>query len=179
MSDCVHIAPYDPRWPDLYLLEARRVAAVFPHGGLIALEHIGSTAVPGLAAKPVIDLMGLVASLDGVRERLIGAIEGLGYAYWAANPAPDRLFFVRGLPPALRRTHHLHLVERRAELDRHILYRDALRGDAELTRAYEALKRELAHTHSDDREAYTQAKKAFIDAAVARALSSTGAPSSS
>ena len=169
MSDEVQIEAYDPAWPALYLDEARRLGSVFRGGTLLTMEHIGSTAVPGLAAKPVIDLMGLVKSLDAARQSLIAPIEALGYAYWADNPAPDRMFFVRGLPPAPCRTHHLHLVERPSELRRHLVFRDELRRDPELLLAYAELKWRLAKEHKGDREAYTSAKKAFIDQAIAKA----------
>ena len=169
MNDEVRIESYDLAWPALYGEEVRRLEPIFPDGALIAIEHIGSTAVPGLAAKPVIDLMGLVRSLNAARRSLIAPIEALGYAYWANNPDRDRMFFVRGLPPEPKRTHHLQLVERLSEFRRHLIFRDELRRNPDTLFAYAALKRRLAEEHEGDREAYTLTKKAFIDLTIANA----------
>lgn len=163
MADEIVIDAYDPAWPVRFREEAGRVGAALPAGLLLRLEHVGSTAVPGMAAKPVIDMMGLVRSLSDAREHAPTALEGLGYAFWADNPDRTRLFFVRGLPPAPRRTHHLHLTENAAVLERHLLFRDRLRARPGTAAAYAALKRDLAARHAGDREAYTAAKAAFID----------------
>jgi GrpB-like predicted nucleotidyltransferase (UPF0157 family) len=161
--DEVELHPYDPKAPALFEAEADRLAKLLPSGLLLAFHHIGSTAVPGLAAKPIIDIMALASSLSEARARLVHPLENAGYAFWAANPARDRLFFVKGLPPsAPRRTHHLHVVRSDAVLRRHLAFRDRLRADpAELNR-YAALKRTLAARHASDRDAYTAAKASYI-----------------
>lgn len=161
----VAIAPYDPTWPERFAAERARLAALL--GPAVALHHIGSTAVPGLAAKPIIDLMAHVDDLDGPVILLVG--RG-GYAYPAAYNAQleDRRWLCR--PSASRREFHLHLVARRAELDRHLAFRDALRADLRLATGYAALKRGLAQRFAGDREAYGEAKAAFIRAVEARAL---------
>lgn len=161
--DAIELAPPDPAWPDAFEQEAAHLRSVITPIMAVELHHIGSTAVPGLAAKPIIDLMGGVADLAVARERLVAPLEAAGYAIWADNPAPDRLFFVKGLPPsAPRRTHHLHLVEPGPALDRHLAFRDHLRAHASDRDAYQALKLDLATLHRDDREAYTHAKADFI-----------------
>lgn len=166
-SKMVRVVPYDARWPGLYRAEAERVARAVAEAGLppLALEHVGSTAVPGLAAKPVLDLA-------GGREREARAaayrpvLEGLGYVYRGDGGLPGRDFFRRGEP----RSHHLHLVERGgAHWRRYLGLREALRADPALREAYASLKRELAVRYARDREAYTEGKSAFVDDALARA----------
>ena len=114
------------------------------------IHHIGSTAVPGLPAKPVIDLMALVEDIDAPIAALTG--QG-GYEYPEAFNAAlsHRRWLCR--PSAAHRTHHLHLVDEPAELERHLRFRDRLRADAALAGEYAHLKRELAGRFADDREA--------------------------
>lgn len=169
----MEIVGYDPRWPGSFTVEAERLRGMLPAGLALRIEHVGSTAVPGLAAKPVIDVMALVSSLAEARASAIAPLEAEGYAFWADNPDPERMFFVRGLPPsAPRRTHHLHLTESPTVLARHLAFRDALRASPADAGRYAALKRALAARHADDRDAYTRAKTAHIEAVLAAA----GAP---
>ena len=155
------VAP-DPGWPARFEIERARIAPLLPGA---EIHHIGSTAVPGLPAKPIIDVMALVDDMDAAVPALI---ERGGYRYPEATNAmlTDRRFLCRPSPAA--RTHHLHLADDRAVLDRHLRFRDALRADAALAAAYGELKLRLAERHRRDREAYTDAKTKFIDA-VARA----------
>jgi GrpB-like predicted nucleotidyltransferase (UPF0157 family) len=161
--DEVEIIPYDRRWPALYEAERTRLLPVLRRYGLIEIAHIGSTAVPGLAAKPVIDIAITVESLDAVRERGVPEIEASGYLFWAENPDPDDLFFVKGLPPhAKRRSHHLHITLPGERFEERLRFRDRLRSDAAIAQRYAVLKQELAARFSSDREAYTRAKAEFI-----------------
>ena len=161
--DEIEIVPYDARWPALYEAERMRLLPVLDRFGLIEMAHIGSTAVPGLAGKPAIDIAITVVSLDAVREHGVPKIEALGYLFWAENPDSDDLFFVKGLPPNTdRRTHHLHVTLPGARFNERLRFRDKLRADAGLAQRYAVLKRELAARFSSDREVYTRAKTAFI-----------------
>jgi GrpB-like predicted nucleotidyltransferase (UPF0157 family) len=169
MADDIVIVPYDPAWPSLYEAEAARIRFALPPDLLIAIEHFGSTAIPGLAAKPVIDILVAVRSIEEARDRVVAPLTALGYAFWADNPKRDRLFFVKGLPPAPRRTHHVHLTEPSGEMWRRLLFRDYLRRDAASRAAYLALKLDLARRFPGDREAYTEGKQGFVDAIMARA----------
>ena len=152
----VEIAEYDPSWPELFEAERERLAPLLPGA---EIHHIGSTAVPGMPAKPVIDLMALVEDLDAPIATLVA--EG-GYEYPEEFNAAlgDRRWLCR--PSAAHRTHHLHLVGERAQLDRRLAFRDALRASAALRDEYARLKRDLAERFRDDREAYTNAKSEFI-----------------
>ena len=163
----VRIAVYDLRWASMF--EEARSEIVGRCGALVvAVEHIGSTSVPGLAAKPIIDIMAAVERLDDARA-LIDPLAAIGFEFVPKNEAPGRLFFRRGLRGA--GTHHLHVVELGSwEWRRHLLFRDHLRAHPERAADYERLKRELAATHGPDRGAYTDAKTPFIESVVERAL---------
>lgn len=152
----IEIVPYDPAWPSRFADEIVRLQRVVPD---LALHHIGSTAVPGLAAKPIIDMMALVDDLDELVQPIIEA----GYQYPEAYNAVlrGRRWFCR--PSAACRTHHLHLVADRVELDRHLRFRDVLRQRPDLADEYAALKLRLSMSLSDDREGYTAAKSAFVE----------------
>ena len=156
----IEIVSYEPSWRDAYVAERERLAALFP--GLEIL-HIGSTAVPGLPAKRVIDMIALVDDLDATAELLI---QRAGYHM----PAPFNrdLLHRRYLcyPSASYRTHHLHLVDVREHMDRCLRFRDLLSHDRHLAANYVALKRSLAERFQDDRDGYTAAKGDFIDLAL-------------
>jgi GrpB-like predicted nucleotidyltransferase (UPF0157 family) len=159
----IEIAEYDPVWPERFRAEAAIVSAALAPWLCGAVEHIGSTAVPGLAAKPVIDMMAPVASLPGSRGA-IAAAQSIGYLY-APYKTEEMHWFCK--PSPAHRTHHLHVVEfGSATWRERLLLREALRQDRQLAARYAMLKRELAARHRHDREAYTQAKAQFIRAAI-------------
>ena len=168
--DEIRIVPYDPRWPAVYLAEADLLRSILPSELVLTTEHIGSTAVPGLAAKPIIDILIAVPSVKQARDIAVPALEEYGYAFWSDNPRQDRLFFVKGLPPrALHRTHHLHMAEPGSDTQTPLLFRDYLRTHSQEASRYAALKSDLAAQHQGDREAYTAAKSSYIDQVVAKA----------
>ena len=163
MTDPVVIADYDPRWPAIFAsLRDRLAAALGPLA--VAIEHVGSTAVPGLAAKPIVDLDIVMASgedLWAVIERL----RLLGYDHQGDLGVPGREAFTSppGGPP-----HHLYACPAGSPaLARHLALRDRLRADPEAVAAYADLKRALAARFGRDRVGYTEAKTAFIEALLA------------
>lgn len=162
----VRIVAYDRRWPGLFDKEAARIRRRVGKEAL-DLVHVGSTAVPGLAAKPIIDLMLAVASLRAP-PTLLRIFEQLGYEHRPLDTIPQRLYFVmerNGL-----RTHHLHVCEPGSTFwISHLRFRNRLRSDPALARAYEDLKFRLAAQFPNDRLAYTDAKDHFV----ARALATT------
>ena len=164
----IRLAPYDPAWPRRYAGERDRLrAALGPP--VPDLEHIGSTAVPGLGAKPILDIMAGVPDL-GIAAEWIPSLASLGYRYLpdAERAIPDRRFFVRRRGGA--RIVHLHLVERPGPFwERHLRFRDLLRAQPATAAAYDRLKRALALRFAHDREAYTDGKTAFIEALLADA----------
>jgi GrpB-like predicted nucleotidyltransferase (UPF0157 family) len=157
----VELSAFDPAWPAMFLAERQRLLATFP-GTFQAIEHIGSTAIAGLAAKPVIDLLAAVGSMEQAWS-LAEPLSRIGYTTSAAFNASltDRQWFMRWADG--RRTHHLHVVVQGSPAWRErIDFRDALRRDPALARRYLALKQALAAAHRQDREAYTAAKSDFI-----------------
>jgi GrpB-like predicted nucleotidyltransferase (UPF0157 family) len=166
----------DPAWPQRFAEEAARVrAAAGPP--LLALEHTGSTSVPDLVAKPVIDLLGGVDRLSDA-DALVPKIETLGYEYVSAyeSEIPRRRYFVRRRADGVR-THHLHVVEAHSWFwNDHLHFRDHLRRHAAARDAYATLKRDLAARFPQDRVAYTMAKSTFIASALAAARRERGRP---
>ncbi len=159
-SGVVGLVPNDPDWATAFSAESARVLAAL--GELPAhLEHVGSTAVPGLIAKPILDLM-LGRPPEQPVERYVPPLEAIGYTYRGEHGLPGRHFFVRIRADEFR-THHLHLVELGSEYWRtHLAFRDYLRSVPARAEAYAALKLELAARYPTDREAYTEGKAAFI-----------------
>lgn len=166
VADDVEIVRYDPAWPAVFDTEADRLHAALDAMEVCGIEHFGSTAVPGLAAKPIIDILIAVRSLTRAKATMIEPIVALGYVYWAENPKPDRMFFVKGMPPfGDRRTHHVHITEPDGEMwQRRLAFRDYLRANPDEAGRYEALKRDLAKRFPADREAYTEAKTDYVEA---------------
>lgn len=161
--DTIKIAPYDPSWPDLFLQETRRIEDQLPGRSVSAIHHIGSTAIPAMPAKPVIDIVISVPSFEQARTNLPEHLNMIGYDFWQDNPRPDHLFFVKGLPPKGKdRTHHIHVYQRPEEMRKHLAFRDYLRKNRNDANRYALLKRKLAAQFADDREAYTEAKTGFV-----------------
>jgi GrpB-like predicted nucleotidyltransferase (UPF0157 family) len=161
-SKTVRVVDYDARWPALFVAEAGRIAEFVSSAGLppLVLEHVGSTAVPGLAAKPILDIAA-GRKPDSPATLYLPALEAAGYTYRGDGGLPGRDFFRRGEP----RTHHVHLVEYGGpHWRRYLVFRDALRSDPDLLKAYEHLKHGLAARHPHDREAYIHGKTAFVEA---------------
>ncbi|HEX3735294.1 MAG TPA: GrpB family protein [Solirubrobacterales bacterium] len=160
----IRLMPSDPAWPDRFELERAALEEAIGEWIDGDIHHIGSTAVAGLEAKPIIDILAGVRDLESARA-CFAPLASLRYLY--APYLPEEMHWFCKPDPA-RRTHHLHLVpagSRRYHDE--LAFRDRLRGDPRLAADYVALKRDLAGRHHDDREAYTNAKGAFIRATLA------------
>jgi len=159
----IEIVEYDPSWPAAYDAECERLAPLLPG---VRIHHIGSTAVPGLAGKAVIDMITLVDDLD---TNIAALVQRAGYqlpTQFNVNLVHRRFLCY---PMATYRTHHLHLVDEREDMDRCLRFRDSLRANPKLAADYVALKRELAARFREDREGYTKAKSKFINDADSQA----------
>jgi GrpB-like predicted nucleotidyltransferase (UPF0157 family) len=169
-DQAVVLHPYDPAWPARFESEATlltRALAPWITGGV---HHVGSTAVPGLAAKPIIDIMVGVRTLEDGRAAF-PTLAALGYLY---SPYNGDIMHWFCKPSIEVRTHHLYLMEKdHREWRAHIAFRDYLRAHPETAEAYEKLKRELAERFRDDREAYTRAKGEFVAEVVTIELGSS------
>lgn len=167
MEAPIQIEPYNPAWPAAFLAESELLGPILERWLVGRIEHIGSTAVPGLSAKPVIDIMAPVSDLESSRPAL-SVLQAVGYCYfpyktevmhWLCKPSPDL------------RTHHLHLVPLNSRLwIERLAFRDLLVGDPSLARDYAALKHRLAAAHRHDRERYTDEKGPFIETALRGAV---------
>lgn len=163
----VELVPYDDEWPRLYEQEAERLRAALDED-LLAVEHVGSTAIEGMAAKPVVDLL-VVVEERGDADRWTGPLADLGYSYRPNDGVPDRLFFAMG--PTDERTHYLSITERDSDTHREqVAFRDYLREHPDVAAEYRDLKRELAAEFADDRATYTERKSAFVQRILDEAL---------
>jgi GrpB-like predicted nucleotidyltransferase (UPF0157 family) len=161
-DDPIDVVAHDQRWGEHFAVAEQELrVALSPF--VLDIEHIGSTAVPGLAAKPVIDIQVGVRALDDSTE-IVAAVESLGYEYVPEfeDELPDRRYFRRWADG--RRTHQVHLVERSNAdwWDRHVRFRDWLRSHDDDRNRYATLKLKLSAAQRQDRRAYTDAKSDFI-----------------
>ena len=163
------IYDYDPTWPMKFVEERQRLLKC-AGPAVVAIEHIGSTAVPGLAAKPIIDLLLGVRSLSEARLTLPDPLTGLGYRQMIEYEEwlPGELLFRRGMPGPW--THHAHVVELRTERwDEYVEIRDYLRRHEDIAAAYGQLKKALALVFEDDIVGFRGAKRPFVQAMMTKA----------
>lgn len=159
----VVIVEYDSRWPLMFQEEKRRILDAADER-IVAAEHVGSTSVVGLGAKPIIDILGGVKRLKDA-EACILPFESIGYAYEKEKERifPERRFFSRP-------SYHLHVVEIASDFwRRHLVFRDYLRKHPKTAREYFELKKKLAAKYGTDRDGYTDAKTRFITAVTTKA----------
>jgi GrpB-like predicted nucleotidyltransferase (UPF0157 family) len=163
----VQISDYDPQWPHRFAEESAAIRSAIGKWA-VRVEHIGSTAVPGLPAKPIIDIMvGLHRLSDA--DHCLAPLAAIDYEYIPEyeSAIPERRYFRKG--PQTRHF-HLHMVEIESEFwNRHLAFRDYLRSHLQTAKAYEVLKRRLAASYQADREGYTEAKTDFIQSVLAQA----------
>lgn len=165
----VIIVDYNPAWPEMFEQEKARLLA--GAGQWIEdIQHVGSTSIPGLAAKPIIDIMIAIYDLADV-QKCVAPIEKLGYDYLGEHGLPERHFFRK---PRLdgwhKRTHHIHMVLKGSnQWINQVHFRDHLREHPDARQQYEKLKRELAEQYHNDRIAYTDAKQDFVFAILRQA----------
>lgn len=154
----VKLEPHTERWRQLFAEEAARIRGAVGEY-ILAIEHVGSTSIDGIAAKPIIDMAASVESLtDG--EKCVAPLERIGYEYRGEYGIAKRFYFVKGAP----RTHHLHLVRATSDFWRsHLLFRDFLRENPSAAKEYERLKIDLAGKFPDNRDAYLKGKAEFIE----------------
>ncbi len=175
VKEHVAVVSYDPAWPRMFQQERDHLLSCLPNDLVKRIEHFGSTAVPGLAAKPVVDMLVEVADLEATKRRIAPVLEAQGYDYFWRPTAGDDTppfyawFIKRDASGA--RTHHIHMVEAHFEHWDRLLFRDYLIQHPEVAREYADLKMRLSARHDRDRVAYTEAKTDFVTAVTARAKS--------
>lgn len=173
LKEDVSVVPYDPAWVGLFEEERERLRRLLPGELLLRIEHFGSTAVPGLSAKPIIDILVGVTSLEETKMTIVPLLVAEGYEYfWRPNFGDDvppfYAWFIRRNAQGVR-THHIHMVEMDFEHWDRLLFRDYLIEFPEIAKEYEALKSRLAIDHPRDRVAYTAGKTDFIVSVTGRA----------
>jgi GrpB-like predicted nucleotidyltransferase (UPF0157 family) len=163
VDQSIKLVDYDPAWLARFAEQQTRLRAVLAPWLAGDIEHIGSTAVPGMKSKPIVDMLAPVHSLTTAR----GAVEILQnehWLFWPDDPNQDyRLWFLR--PNPSHRTHHLQIIQHdHPNLRALIVFRDVLRRSRKVRAAYSELKSRLADQHASDRNAYTNAKTEFVQA---------------
>jgi GrpB-like predicted nucleotidyltransferase (UPF0157 family) len=168
VSEEIAISPYDPRWPASFRREKVHLESCLPRELIRRIEHFGSTAVPGLAAKPIVDMLVEVSDLGQTRSRIVPILEAQGYEYfWRPTTGDDGppfyAWFIKRDPQTGVRSHHIHMVEGTftEHWDR-LLFRDYLIEHPDAAREYERLKIRLSAASPYDRVAYTRGKTEFI-----------------
>jgi GrpB-like predicted nucleotidyltransferase (UPF0157 family) len=178
LHERVEIVPYDPAWQGLFAEEAAHLRALLPAWLIGRIEHFGSTAVPGLAAKPIVDMLLEVRSMEHVVQHIAPILKREGYEFFWRDrerglPGIAYAWFIRR-DTAGRRTHHIHCLEPGSSEWERLLFRDHLRAHPEVARAYGVLKQRIAAEHPDDRLAYAKAKTDFVAEAMRAARTEQG-----
>ncbi len=166
VKEDVAIVQYNPRWPQIFQEEKIHLLSCLPKTLIRRIEHFGSTAVPGLAAKPIVDILIEVNSLDKTRETVPPILETQGYDYfwrptWGDDTPPFYAFFIKRDADG-NRTHHIHMIEAHFEHWDRLLFRDYLIENSQFAQEYGTMKQRLSSTYPNDRVAYTEAKTDFI-----------------
>ncbi len=165
-SDDIHLVEPDPTWPQRYADFATWLAEALGPDLALRIEHYGSTAIPGIPAKPVIDILVEVPSFEVARSHTLPLFNDLQWDYWWHG---GHMLFVRRTRLMGARTHHVHLAPRGHKLWEGLIFRDHLRTHPDDARAYADLKRRLVEAHAQERERYTNAKTEFVARILAQA----------
>jgi GrpB-like predicted nucleotidyltransferase (UPF0157 family) len=166
LKEEIAIVSYDSRWPEMFEQERLHLISCLPRDLIKRIEHFGSTAIPGLPAKPIVDILVEVTSLDETKKRISPVLEEQGYEYfwrptWGDDTPPFYTWFIKRDQYG-NRTHHIHMVEGHFEHWDRLLFRDYLIEHPDIALEYGNLKTKLSGAHHNDRVAYTQAKTDFI-----------------
>jgi len=162
----VRIVPYDPVWLKMFEDESTFLRRKFPKGLIKRIEHFGSTAILGLSAKPIIDILVEVSSLEETKKQIVPVLEAKGYEYFwrpsfGDDVPPYYAWFIKRNSEG-KRSHHIHMVEADSELWDRLYFRDYLRQFPTEAKNYDKLKRQLSEKYPNDRVKYTKEKSEFI-----------------
>jgi len=170
-ADEIQLVPYDPRWPEMFRSEAERLRQLFGAKIVRRVEHMGSTAVPGLSAKPVIDMLIEIPSFELAHRTILPNLREEGWEYlWRDDRPPGHMMFIRRNAAGVR-THHVHMAPAGHPMWQRLAFRDYLRCHPEEARRYEKLKSQLVSEHPGDRQAYTEGKGEYVKRITVEALS--------
>ena len=162
----VQLKQYNPKWEELFKYESRLISSAISNL-LVDIQHIGSTAIPNIVAKPIIDIAGAIDSLENI-DKIIVPLYGIGYTYRGEQGIPGRHLFVKGGEGY--RTHHFHIMQKdHYEWKKHILFREYMREHPQEAKQYSELKQKLFIKYGNDREKYTDSKSDFIENIIEKA----------
>jgi len=166
-DDSIHLVNYDPAWPQQYLEFSGWLRECLGSDVALRVEHFGSTSIPGMIAKPIIDVLVEVPSFSEAKQRALPLLNNELWEYWWYG---NHMTFVRRDKLMGMRTHHVHMMLHGRDLQAKLAFRDHLRSHAEDAAQYAALKRQLAVCHQTDREQYTNAKASFVNEIVTKSM---------
>ncbi|NOY15197.1 MAG: GrpB family protein [bacterium] len=169
----ISIVPYNPAWPKMFEDEAVFLRNTLPQNLIKRIEHFGSTAVLGLSAKPIIDILVEVASFKATKSQIVPILKAHGYEYFwrpafGDNGPPYYAWFIKRGAQG-RRTHHIHMIKANSKLWDRLYFRDYLRQFPQEAKKYDKLKRQLSAKYPNDRVKYTAQKTSFILSTTAKA----------
>jgi len=166
-DDSVHLVDYDPAWPEKFNEFSDWLRERLGPDVALKIEHFGSTSIPGMIAKPMIDVLVEVPSFPEAKQRALPSLNNEKWEYWWYS---DHMTFVRRDRLMGPRTHHVHMMPRGRDLRSRLAFRDYLRSHVEDASRYATLKRQLAKSHQTTREHYTDAKAVFVNEIVAKVM---------
>ena len=166
LQEQVSIVPCDPGWPRMFAEERDHLISCLPKRMIGRIEHFGSTAISGLSAKPIVDMLVEVHSLEDTKRRIVPVLEAQGYDYfWRPTRGDDvppfYAWFIKRDAAGVR-THHIHMMEKDFQQWERLLFRDYLIEHPKLAKEYEALKLKLADDYPNNRVAYTDGKTDYV-----------------
>ncbi len=165
VKEKISLVPYDPTWKEMFRKEAEFLQYLLSKEQIKRIEHFGSTAIPNLSAKPIIDILVEVNSLEEAKEQLVPKLKAEGYEYFwrptIGSKPPYYAWFIKRDSEG-ERTHHIHMVEGDSKLWDRLHFRDYLREFPEEAKRYDDLKIELAKEYPNDRVKYTEGKTDYI-----------------
>lgn len=166
-DDDVYLVDYDSSWPQRFIETKKCLEKIVDKKVVHKIEHYGSTSIPGMPAKPVIDVLLEISSFEEARKALIPVLSGLEWEYWLYS---DHMIFIKREHLMGKRTHHIHAAPAGHRLWDGLIFRDYLKTHEQEACKYAKLKKKLSETHHSDREAYTDAKTEFVRKVVLEAI---------
>ena len=163
VQEDITIVPYNPDWPRLFEEEKNHLLSCLPNELIRRIEHFGSTAIPNLSAKPIVDVLVEVTSLEEAKKTIVPILKAQDYDYfWRTDFMPAYAWFIKRDAEG-KRSHHIHMVEADSKLWERLYFRDYLREFSNEAKRYEELKQSLAKKYPNDRVMYTREKMEFIE----------------
>lgn len=167
--DEIVISEYDRKWIELFNREALYLQNLLGEALILRIEHFGSTAIPGMPAKPIVDILVEIPCFDRIQQEALPKLANAGYEYlWRSDRPPGHMMFIKRSPDGMR-THHIHMATAGHKLWERLYFRDYLCNHPEEATRYAKLKQDLAQKFPGDRETYTNGKGEYVALITAKA----------